>query len=985
MSNGDRIHRLVGISLFLIAAPAMAGWEHIGAAGETGYEPAAAVFRFANALVRVEAVNEHVLRVRMTPGSTFGRDFSWAVADATPRGKLKREAVDEGEGYEAFSTGALTVRVHTRPFRMEVLDAEGRTLVRDEAARGMGRRRVNEECIAVRVWQEMPDGVRIYGLGEKAGPLEHSERAFSMWNTDAWGYGPTTDPLYKSIPFFLVEREGRYHGIFLDNPWRTSFDFGKEDRNVMSFGAEGGELNYYVIAGPGPKDVLQRYTDLTGRIELPPKWALGYHQCRYSYYPEARVREIAKTFRAKNIPCDVIYFDIDYMDAYRSFTWHPEWFPDPKKLTDDLKAMNFHTVAIIDPGIKHEPGDAVYDSGTKIDAWLKRPDGEPYVGRVWPGDCVFPDFTNPAVRDWWAGLFPPFLQACGVDGIWNDMNEPANFAGPNKTLPLDVRFDNEGEPAPHRACHNVYGQQMARATLEGIRRTRPDRRPFTMTRATYAGGQRYGAAWTGDNISNWEHLQLSITMTMGLGVSGMPFVGPDIGGFAHGPTPELFARWIQAGSLLPYCRTHTACYNPDQEPWSYGAEVEEIARQSLRRRYELMPYLYTLFEECARTGVPIVRPIWMEFPGEHPWFEDTAFMLGSDILVWPIVWPDAREGHVSLPPGVWFDWHTGEIHGGGQPVLVPAGLDHLPLFVRAGSIIPMQSAVESTMETPVEPLILDVWPFGESKGSLYEDDGQSIAYRRGEFCRSEFTCQADEHTITISLPACPQTVGGTAPLIRFRGLGRPVASVVVTPEGPETAAHISEPAGDEPLTEPGAFRFDPVSRAWLVRVLPRTRGQTVLVRLVDGDGVAREAVTLRFDETEQPIRHHRSVLPPVYSEGGVEVVVRHAGNPQLLLPRLRLSAEALPMLRVRLATDHATTLGVQFATEQEPTRSDQPAMRFAITADGKVHEYFFDLQAASEGRWSGTVYWVMLSFPDNSRQGETIRVESVAFEPAAGM
>jgi len=360
-------------------------------------------------------------------------------------------------------------------------------------------------------------------------------------------------------------------------------------------------------------------------------------------------------------------------------------------------------------------------------------------------------------------------------------------------------------------------------------------------------------------------------------------------------------------------------------------------------------------------------------------------MLGSDILVWPIVWPDAPEGHVSLPPGVWFDWHTGEIHGGGQPVLVPAGLDHLPLFVRAGSIIPMQSAVESTMETPAEPLILDVWPFGESTGSLYEDDGESMAYRRGEFCRSEFTCRTDGDAITLSLPACTQAAGQSAPLIRLHGLSRPVGSVVVTGEASETTGTALEPSDDEALAPPGAFRFDPASRAWLVRALPRDRGQTVLVKLGPDAGAVREAVTLRFDEKEQPIRHHRSVLPPVYSENGVEVVVRHAGNPQLLLPRMRLSAEALPVLKVRLATEHATTLGVQFATQEQPTLSDRPPMKFDITADGKVHDYSFDLQAASEGRWSGTAYWVMLSFPDNNRQGERIRVESVTFEPAAGM
>ncbi|MFH0981924.1 MAG: TIM-barrel domain-containing protein, partial [Planctomycetota bacterium] len=392
----------VGALVVLLGVPgARAQWTHLGAVTSCERGEAVLTLQCGTAAVRIEAVNEYVVRVRLASEGRFGRDYSWAVTDLTPKGRFV--TFEDGPDQLRATTGALAVVVHRNPCRLEVLDAEGHLLTADEQARGMawcvgekgqdpllaksspgGSPSQLPSSSAVRVWQHLPGEVAIYGLGEKTGPLNKNGRAWTMWNTDTPAYGPSTDPLYKSVPFFIVAREGRYHGVFFDNPWRTSFDFGQLDRDVLSFGAEGGELNYYVIAGPGPKDVVQRYTDLTGRIELPPKWAIGYHQCRHSYFPEARVREIAATFREKKIPCDVLYFDIEYMNGHRCFTWNPEWFPDPAGLMADLHRMGFHTVAIIDPGIGREPGYFVYDEGTKIGAWLTKPDGEAYVGKVWP-------------------------------------------------------------------------------------------------------------------------------------------------------------------------------------------------------------------------------------------------------------------------------------------------------------------------------------------------------------------------------------------------------------------------------------------------------------------------------------------------------------------------------------------------------------------------------------------------------------------------
>jgi alpha-glucosidase len=954
-------------------------WEHLGPVTSHELDGAVLALQCGEASLRVEAVNNHVVRVRLAPTGRFGRDFSWAVPDTAPKGRFG--AFDEDAATLRLSTGGLRLSIQRDPCRLQVLDVEGNVLVADEPTRGLGWR-TGPAPNAVRVWQQLPDETAIYGLGEKTGPLNKRGRAWTMWNSDTPAYGDATDPLYKSIPFFICANEGRYHGVFFDNPWRTNFDFGQRERGVLSFGAEGGELNYYVIAGPEPKGVIRRYTDLTGRMELPPKWALGYHQCRYSYYPESRVREIASTFRDKQIPCDVIYFDIDYMDGYRCFTWDADRFPDPRGLMDDLHRDGFHTVAIIDPGIKEEEGYFVYDQGTALGAWLTKPDGEPYVGRVWPGPTVWPDFTNHKVRDWWAGLYPQFIGACGLDGIWNDMNEPADFAGPNKTVPLDLRHDNEAEPTSHRAAHNVYGMQMVRATYEGLKRARPDQRPFAITRATYAGGQRYGAVWTGDNISSWDHLRMSLTMVMGLGVSGVPFSGPDIGGFVAGATPELYARWIQAGSLLPFCRTHTAKGNPDQEPWSYGPEVEEASRRALERRYELLPYIYTVFEEASRTGLPTVRPLWLEYPNENRWWMEHVFFLGSDVYVVPILWPDARDFTHWLPEGVWFDANTDLVHGSGQPVKIDADPGNLPHFVRAGAIIPMQSPVQSTTHTPDEPLILDVWPFGESAGELYEDDGETLAYQRGEFRRTQLYCVAHGGGIGLFTRVAEGGYSPPArtPLARLHGLAGRIKKVTCLMADGSATVTRHEPSDDRALPSPGDFRYDGDSGTWLVRMQPDNgQAQGLRVDLAPLPPASDGDASVDFSDAEESLLHHHGIRKVQCSGGLTRIEIEEPWDPNVVLRRFRFRAEDRPVLKVRLATQNTTKLGIRFATEEDPLLSNREQLVMALTNDGELHDYSFDL-AGEQDLWTGTVYWVRLDFEDGVRVGETISLDHLAFE-----
>ncbi len=968
-------------------------WHHLGDVQSFELDGSNLNLSCKNASVRISAMSNHVVRVRLAPEGTFGRDFSWAVTGLNARGSFKW--IDQGEDRLVLATGSLNVIVHRTPCRIEVQDAEGNVLTADDPRRGLGWRSAqptNPPSTPVRVWQQLPDGVAIYGLGEKTGGLNKRGRSWTNWNSDRPGYRATTDPIYKSVPFYIAATEGRYHGVFFDNPWRTHFDFAERQRNILTFGAEGGELNYYVIAGPNPKDVVSRYSDLTGRIELPPLWTLGYHQCRYSYYPESRVREIAHGFRSRKIPCDVIYFDIDYMDGYRCFTWNKERFADPKALTDDLHDMGFHTIAIIDPGIKNEAGYDVFDQGSKIGAWLTKPDGQSYVGRVWPGESVFPDFSNPAVRDWWSNLFPPFLSACGIDGIWNDMNEPADFVGPNHSVPLDLIHDNEGDPESHLACHNIYGMQMARATLEGIKRANPDRRAFTMTRATYAGGQRFGASWTGDNVSSWEHLQMSIPMVLNMGVSGLPFTGPDIGGFSGGPTPELYARWIQVGSLFPYCRTHTAWDNPDQEPWSFGPQVEAIARDSLNLRYRLLPYIYTLFEEASRTGVPIMRPLWLEYPSARGGHLDEVFMLGPHLYVVPTLNVQAGEGRTHwLPDGIWFDFNTGEVHASGQPVPLDSDLGTMPMFVRAGAIIPTQSLIQHTEQIADEPLIIDVWPSGDSEYSLYEDDGISESYRSGQYRRTHLRCKASGAKIefTMQAPEGSYVPPPRSPLLRLHGLTKRIAGTVCIDASVQASAsseQIPTASADQPTKNasslsPADFSYDEATNTWVVRMLPDSgKTQHVLITLTGADRSGAEPPAFHFNEPGADLAFRHGFMPPRYADGTVHLTVQAPWDPYVVLPRMKFQAKELPILHLRLATQSASKLQIRWATEENPRLGDEPAAMIDLQPGGELHDYTLDLSKRSPDRWDDTVYWLRLDFEENVRHGEVIVIDEIAFK-----
>jgi alpha-glucosidase len=576
-----------------------------------------------------------------------------------------------------LKTSSLTIEISKAPYGIRMRDAQGRIVNEDDLRYGSGY-----ENGKPYVFKRTDRGEAFYGFGEQSRGLNKRGDSIGLWNTDAYKYQRDTKYLYTSIPFFLGLNEGKAYGLMFDNTHRSYYEMASESEDYYYFYANGGPLSYYFFNGPRIQSVLKRYTQLTGRFKQPPEWALGFHQSKWGYTRED-ILGVARTYREKGIPLDTMHLDVDYMDAYRAFTWgeccadpadldreRGGVIGDPYALHRELDAMNVNTIAINDPAIKVDPGYFMYDEGQAGGYWAKNPDGSDFVGEVWPKASKFPDFSLREVRDWWASkhdrLFDP-----GVDGIWLDMNEPAVFDGPYHTMPLDVRFDRGR--MDHREFHNLYGFRETEATAEAFKRFKPGQRPFILTRDMFAGSQRWAALWTGDNVSTWDHLKLSIPMNLNVGLSGVPMVGADIGGFALRPDAELMARWLEAGVLQPFARIH---YDSDakspvkqgQEPWAFGPEVEDIARRYVSLRYALLPYLRNAFRRAADTGAPVWQPLLYQFQRD-PRTRDVEdqYMVGGRLMVAPVVEQGQTERRVYLPEGArWTDYWTGEQHEGGS-------------------------------------------------------------------------------------------------------------------------------------------------------------------------------------------------------------------------------------------------------------------------------------------------------------------------------
>lgn len=597
-----------------------------------------------------------------------------------------------------------------------------------------------KEAYAFEVVKKLCGSEHFYGLGDKTGFLNKRHYEYEMWNTD--DPSPHVDcfkALYKTIPFFITLTEAHVYGIFLDNTYKSYFNMGQESEEYYWFASDDGNPDYYYIAGRSMAEVLKGYTYLTGTCPLPQKWTLGYHQSRWGYVTREDVEEVAEALRKNDIPCDSIHLDIDYMQDYKVFTWNQERYNnDPEGFLRKLSAEGFKPVVINDPGVKKENGYEVYDEGVRENFFVKTPEGEVYINAVWPGESAFPDFGNPAVRQWW-GEKQQFLLDKGVRGIWNDMNEPASFNGP---LPDDVVFTDEGRQTTHLEMHNVYGHLMAKASYEGLKEL-DGRRPFIISRATYAGSQKYTTAWTGDNTSIWGHLQMVIPQLCNMGLSGMPFVGTDIGGFGADTTPELLARWIQVGCFCPLFRNHSAMGTRRQEPWQFGREILDIYRKYVKLRYQWIPYFYDLFYEEERTGTPIMRPLVFHYEKDTAALDcNDEFLLGSRILAAPVVDQGMTKRMVYLPEGVWYDYWTHEKLTGPVWFVRDAPLEICPVYVKAGSIIPVMEPQAFVGEKPSDTLLLDFYP-GEGSCDHYLDNGEDFAYREGKYHQYRFAVRED--------------------------------------------------------------------------------------------------------------------------------------------------------------------------------------------------------------------------------------------------
>lgn len=645
-----------------------------------------------------------------------------------------------------IKTKKLLVRVRDE-FQVDFLTPDGR-MISEQTARTTKKQEITAQQaeLLAKEGHELPkkqsdhtfEVVRmlhpkehIYGLGDKTGFLDKRGYAYEMWNSDIPDTHTDFFPsLYKSVPFFISMRPHFTYGIFLDNTSKSYFDMGKEEAERYYFAADGGDLDYYFIAGETMRDILGAYTGLTGRTALPQKWTLGYHQSRWGYITEDDIMDVAEKMRQCRIPCDSIHFDIDYMDAFKVFTWNRKNYKDPKKTLQKLTEMGYKPVTIIDPGVKKEDGYDVYEEGIKNGYFAFSAENELYVNEVWPGDAVFPSFTNPKVRSWWADK-QKFLIDMGVRGVWNDMNEPASFKGP---LPDDVQFADEDDTVIlHKDAHNIYGHCMAMATKEGWLKY-DGRRPFIITRAAYAGTQRYSMFWTGDNQSIWAHLQMAIPQLCNLGLSGFSYAGTDVGGFGADTTKELLARWVQVGCLSPFFRNHSAQGTRRQEPWQFDKELLEIYRKYVELRYHLLPYIYDCFFESEQTGLPIMRPLMLNFEKDAETYEiNDEFMVGEWLLAAPVVTQGTTMRLVYLPEGaMWYDFWTGEKYKGGQYITKKAPLDTMLLFVRAGAVLPIYPLMQYVGEKEVEDLTLAVYP-GIGNYIHYQDDGESFAYKKGGY------------------------------------------------------------------------------------------------------------------------------------------------------------------------------------------------------------------------------------------------------------
>lgn len=696
----------------------------------------ALVIKTSNSLAQVWVYNDTVIRICVTKNDKKP-DESLAVIQGAQESFNYQKLAHTIE----VNTSALKLIINKSPLRFSFFTADGKPLSSDDKRFG-----VTMQGDKVMNYRELHSDEMFLGLGEKTGNLNRRGMSYVNWNTDAAVHTTKDDPLYKTVPFYIGLHSGVCYGLFFDNHHKSYFDFGAStDEQFTWFGADGGDMNYYFFGAQSIADIIKDYTWLTGRMEMPPLWSLGYQQCRWSYMSANEVLGIARKFREHNIPADAIYCDIDYMDDFKIFTWNKQSFPDPKGMIDQLKAINFKLVTIVDPGIKIEEGYKEYNEGVAKGYFATYPNGELYTGSVWAGRSHFPDFFSQEVREWWGNAFTA-LTDVGVEGFWNDMNEPAAWG---QNIPPIVKFGDRYMPE----VRNAYGMQMSRATQAGTKKILKSRRPFVLTRAAYAGTQRYSAIWTGDNSASDEHMLFGQRLVNSLGLGGFSFIGVDIGGFMGNPTPELMVRWNSLGVYTPMFRNHAAQGMNMREPWEWGEDNENIIRKDIEQRYKLLPYIYSGFYQSCQNGMPLSRTLAIDYTWDENVYDErfqNQSLFGDSILVAPVKSTELT-ADVYLPAGEWYRFSSNEYFEGGQVQNVPAPLNDLPVFIKGGAIIPMQSLIQSTSDDNDGVLYIHIWNGATTNEFVYyEDDGISYSYENGGYYKRIIRFEPTDRTVSFS-------------------------------------------------------------------------------------------------------------------------------------------------------------------------------------------------------------------------------------------
>ncbi len=640
-----------------------------------------------------------------------------------------------GKLFLADYRGERTIEEKVSWQTLEMLEAEGHDTSSYKA-----------EGPKLELVKQLDEGDDFYGLGDKSGFLNKKHYEYENWNSDLpQAHTEDFKALYKSIPILLCLKKDCAYGLFFDNTFRSNINLGKENTAYFYYTANDGNLDYYFIAGNDLTQIVEGYTYLTGRTPLPQRWTLGFQQSRWGYESADDIRYVANNYREREIPLDVIHFDIDYMKGFRVFTWDDINYDTPGVLFDELKEKGIKAVTIIDPGTKKDSEYFVDQEGLQKGYFAKDKDGDVYVNTVWPGESHFPDFGRKEVRKWWSDHHK-VLTDMGVGGVWNDMNEPASFNG---ELPQDVVFYDEERKTNHAEIHNVYGHFMSKATFEGLKE-QTGKRPFVITRACYAGTQKYSTVWTGDNQSLWSHLQMMVPQLCNLGMSGFAFCGTDVGGFGADCTPELMSRWIEAAAFSPLYRNHAAKGSKKQEPWRFGEEVVDIYKKYVGLRYRFLPYIYDLFYKGETTGLPVMRPLVLHYPqDENVRNLNGEFLVGESLLVAPVLEQGVTKKMVYLPEGIWYDYWTGEKLEGKQYLLREAPIDVCPIYVKEGSIIPTYESMQYVGEKPLDKLVLLTTP-GKAVYEHFQDNGSDYAYRNGEYNLYTFT-QNENGEISIQM------------------------------------------------------------------------------------------------------------------------------------------------------------------------------------------------------------------------------------------